>query len=117
MIIDSIMKKFCLALDLVNNKKLIDEYLNHHKSVWPEVELSIINSGIEKMEIYSVCNRLFMIIHVNKEFSFQKKSRLDIKNKIVQKWEVLMSKYQKKLPNANKNEKWKLMDKIYELQS
>jgi L-rhamnose mutarotase len=110
------MKKFCLALDLVDNKKLIDEYINHHRSVWPEVESSIINSGIEKMEIYSVCDRLFMIIHVNKEFSFENKSKLDIKNKVVQKWEVLMSKYQKKLPDTKKNEKWKLMNKIYELE-
>jgi len=106
------MKKFCLALDLVDNKKLIDEYINHHRSVWPEVESSIIDSGIEKMEIYSVCDRLFMIIHV----SFENKSKLDIKNKVVQKWEVLMSKYQKKLPDTKKNEKWKLMDKIYELE-
>ena len=52
------MKKICLALDLVNNKELIDEYINHHKSVWPEVESSIIDSGIKKMEIYSVYDRL-----------------------------------------------------------
>ena len=111
------MKKICLALDLVNNKELIDEYINHHKSVWPEVESSIIDSGIKKMEIYSVYDRLFMIIYVNKDFSFENKSNLDAENKIVQKWEVLMSKYQKKLPNTNGNEKWKIMDKIYELES
>ena len=29
----------------------------------------------------------------------------------------LMSKYQKKLPNTKGNEKWKIMDKIYELES
>ena len=109
------MKKFCLALDLVNNKKLIDEYIDHHKSVWQEVESSIIDSGIKKMEIYFVCDRLFMIIYVSEDFSFENKSKLDIKNKVVQKWEVLMSKYQKKLPNTNKNEKWRIMDKIYEL--
>ena len=67
------------------------------------------------MEIYFVCDRLFMIIYVSEDFSFENKSKLDIKNKVVQKWEVLMSKYQKKLPNTNKNEKWRIMDKIYEL--
>ena len=111
------MKKICLALDLVNKKELIDEYINYHKSVWPEVESSIIDSGIKKMEIYSIYDRLFMIIHVSKDFSFENKSKLEIKNKIVRKWEVLMSKYQKILPNTNKNKKWKLMDKIYELQT
>ena len=111
------MEKICLALDLVNKKELIDEYINHHRSVWPEVESSIIDSGIKKMEIYSIYDRLFMIIYVSKDFSFENKSKLDVKNKIVQKWEFLMSKYQKKLPNTNKNEKWRIMDKIYELDS
>jgi len=111
------MEKICLALDLVNKKELIEEYINHHRSVWPEVESSIIDSGIKKMEIYCVYDRLFMIIHVSKDFSFENKSKLDVKNKIVQKWEVLMSKYQKKLPNTNENEKWRIMDKIYELDS
>jgi len=111
------MEKICLALDLVNKKELIEEYINHHRSVWPEVESSIIDSGIKKMEIYYISDRLFMIIHVSKDFSFENKSKLDVKNKIVQKWEVLMSKYQKKLPNTNKNEKWRIMDKIYELDS
>ncbi|HEY5773409.1 MAG TPA: L-rhamnose mutarotase, partial [Chitinophagaceae bacterium] len=31
------MKRFCLALDLKEDTKLIAEYENYHKNVWPEI--------------------------------------------------------------------------------
>ena len=31
------MNRFCLALDLVNDPKLIDQYIKHHINVWPEI--------------------------------------------------------------------------------
>ena len=40
---------------------------------------------------------------------------MDIKNIKVQEWEKLMWTYQQKLPIAKKDEKWLLMDKIFQL--
>jgi len=40
---------------------------------------------------------------------------MDQHNPFVIKWEELMWKYQKKLPNTLAKEKWVLMDKIFEL--
>ena len=37
-------------------------------------------------------------------------------NPKVQEWEELMWKYQKALPTAKPDEKWLLMDKIYQLE-
>ena len=56
-----------------------------------------------------------MIMEVNKSFSLEKKSILDAGNPKVQEWEKLMWTYQKSLPFAKKNEKWMLMEKIYQL--
>jgi len=107
--------KYCLALDLVDDEKLIAEYERQHRAVWPEIIASIKDSGITHLEIYRVFNRLFMIIEAENDFSFDKKNAMDAANPKVQEWEKLMWKYQQALPQAKPGEKWILMNKILEL--
>lgn len=107
------MKRYCLALDLKDDPILISEYEEHHRKVWPEVLQSIRESGIEHMEIYRSGNRLFMIMEVNEQFSFETKAASDAANPIVQDWEKLMWKYQQSLPGSLPGEKWKLMERIF----
>lgn len=107
--------KYCLALDLINDEKLIAEYENWHKAVWPEIIDSIKDSGITGLKIYRVFNRLFMIMETDENFSFDKKNAMDNANPKVQEWEKLMWKYQQALPSAKAGEKWILMKKIFEL--
>ncbi|HRE66902.1 MAG TPA: L-rhamnose mutarotase [Cyclobacteriaceae bacterium] len=109
------MKRFCLALDLKNDPVLIAEYIAYHKKIWPEIESSIKESGISNMEIYKTGNRLFMIMETTDSFSFDAKAAADLNNPKVQEWEALMWKYQQALPQAEPGEKWKLMNKIFEL--
>lgn len=109
------MKRYCLALDLKNDPKLIEEYTEWHKKVWPEIIDSIKDSGILNMEIYRINYRLFMIMETSDEFSFDKKASMDQMNTKVQEWENLMWKYQDQLPGAKEGEKWMIMDKIFTL--
>ncbi|MDN3588611.1 L-rhamnose mutarotase [Pedobacter aquatilis] len=109
------MRRYCLTLDLIDDEQLIAEYKTHHKAVWPEIESSIRDSGIENLEIYLLGNRLFMIMDVNDDFSFEAKQKADEENSKVQDWETLMWKYQKALPGAKPGEKWILMEKIFKL--
>lgn len=109
------MQKYCLALDLVNDPGLIEEYLAYHQNVWPEILASIKSSGILNLEIYRYQNRMFMIMETTDEFSFEKKSSMDAGNEKVQEWEELMWRYQKALPGARPGEKWMLMEKIFQL--
>ena len=109
------MKRYCFALDLVNNPELIQSYKEHHLNVWPEIEDSIQSSGIEFLEIYLVGNRLFMILDTSENFSLAEKSTSDQSNPKVQEWERLMWNYQKALPTAKPGEKWLQMDLIYSL--
>ena len=67
------MKRYCLALDLVDDPLLIDQYKAHHLKVWPEIVKSIKDSGIHDMQIYQIANRLFMIIEAEESFSFENK--------------------------------------------
>ncbi len=109
------MKRYCLALDLVNDPALIAEYEAYHREVWPEIKKSITDSGITNMEIYRIMDRLFMIMEVNDSFSFEAKGAADASNPKVQEWEQLMWKYQKALPVAKPGEKWLMMDRIFSL--
>jgi L-rhamnose mutarotase len=110
-------RRYCLALDLVDDPVLIAEYEEMHRKVWPEILESITSSGIEQMEIYRTGNRLFMIMEVNEGFSFEKKGAMDAGNEKVQQWEQRMWKYQQAIPGSRPGEKWIMMDKIFELRS
>ncbi|WP_242083127.1 L-rhamnose mutarotase [Aestuariivivens sediminis] len=68
------MKKYCLALDLKDDPKLIAEYKKHHEGVWQGITNNIKAPVIEHAEIHCAGNRLLMILEVNDSFSNEKKS-------------------------------------------
>ena len=107
--------RYCFALDLKDDAKLIAEYEMYHQKVWPEIIESITSSGIESLDIYRVSNRLFMIMETNETFSFEAKGQADAENPKVQEWETLMWNYQQALPGAKPGEKWLLMERIFKL--
>ena len=109
------MKRFCLALDLKNDAQAIAQYEAYHKAVWPEIIESIKSSGIEKMQIYRVQNRLIMLIEASDDFSFEQKAALDAQNPKVQQWEALMDQFQQRIPGAPQGAKWALAEPIFNL--
>jgi L-rhamnose mutarotase len=108
-------RRYCLTLDLKNDPMLIAEYKRYHERVWPEILRGIKNSGIQDMEIYLWGTRLFMIIEVNEQFSFEAKRKTDESDPKTQEWEALMWKYQQALPGAKPGEKWLRMERIFKL--
>jgi L-rhamnose mutarotase len=110
-------RRFCLTLDLQDDPTLIAEYKRHHEKIWPEITQSIRDSGIVDMEIYLLGTRMFMIMEVNENFSFEAKAAADRLNPKVQQWENLMWKFQQPLPQAAPGEKWMLMERVFKLES
>jgi L-rhamnose mutarotase len=109
-------RRYCLTLDLKDDPKLIAEYKRHHQCIWPEITASLKESGIEDAEIYLLGTRLFMILEVNENFSFEAKAQADNSNPKVREWEELMWKFQHPLPYAAPGEKWLLMERIFKLE-
>jgi len=107
--------RYCLALDLIDDEDRIAEYEAIHRKIWPEIEASIRAADIRVMDIYRVGNRLFMIMEVGPEFSFERKAAMDEANETVQKWEKLMWTFQQALPMAAPGEKWVMMKQIFGL--
>ncbi|HRN55409.1 MAG TPA: L-rhamnose mutarotase [Agriterribacter sp.] len=110
------MKRYCLAVDLKNDPAVIAEYKKIHRDIWPDIRERIKADGITNMDIYLTGNRLFMIMEVNDDFSFERKSASDAADPRVQEWEDFMWTFQQALPWAKPGEKWVMMEKIFELQ-
>ena len=110
-------RRFCLTLDLKDDPTLIADYRRHHEKIWPEITQSIRNSGIVDMEIYLLGTRMFMVMEVNENFSFEAKAAADQLSPKVQLWEDLMWRFQQPLPQAAQGEKWMLMERIFKLES
>ncbi len=111
------MRRYGLTLDLKDDPALIAEYRRYHVKIWPEITRSIRGAGISNLEIYLLGTRLFMIMEVGEQFSFEAKAAMDRADPKVQEWEQLMWKFQRPLPQAKPGEKWLLMEKIFDLQS
>jgi len=109
--------RYCLTLDLRNDPASIAAYKRYHRKIWPAITESIKSAGVLDMEIYLIGTRLFMIMEVDDSFSFAKKAEADRKNPKVQEWEKLMWTFQQALPDAKQGEKWRLMERIYKLET
>src|SRR5215467_10496736 len=109
-------KRYCLTLDLKDDPQLIAEYRRYHERIWPEITRSIRDSGILDMEIYLLGTRMFMIMEVAPDFSFEAKAKADAANPKVREWEELMWKFQQPLPQAKSGEKWLRMERIFKLE-
>jgi L-rhamnose mutarotase len=107
-------RRYCLALDLKDDPRLIAEYEAHHRRVRPAILESLAASGILSMEIYRVENRLFMVMEVAAHFSFERKAAADAASPEVQDWETLMWTYQQPVPGGPTGAKWRLMERIFD---
>ena len=110
-------RRYCLTVDLKKAPRLIAEYRRYHEKIWPEITKSIKDAGVLDLEIYLLGERMFMILEVNEQFSFEAKAKADRENPKVREWEELMWKFQAPLADAKPGEKWLLMEKIFKLES
>ncbi len=109
------MKTYAQALDLVDDPKLIQQYEQYHKDVWPDVLKAIRHVGIVDMKIYRVGNRMFMLMTTTDEYDSEQATAYLAADETSQKWEALMDKFQQNLPNTPKGKKWLPMTCCFDL--
>jgi len=110
-------KRYCKTLLLQDDPDLIRAYRKAHApgNAWPEISKGMKETGILDMEIYIHENRLFMIMDTVADFDHEK-AMAELAGKPRQaEWEVFVSRFQVTPGCATADEKWQLMDRIFEL--
>ncbi|MBR1626215.1 MAG: L-rhamnose mutarotase [Bacteroidales bacterium] len=109
------MKRYCRTLELRNDKDMIADYIELHSHVWPEVKEGIKSVGILDMQIYIKDNEIFMIMDTVDSFDFDRDMELLSRLPRQKEWEACVSVVQGVEPDTPATEKWKLMEKIFQL--
>jgi L-rhamnose mutarotase len=110
-------KRYCKTLRLEDDPELIEKYTLAHGigKVWPEIGQGMREVGIIDMEIYIHGNILFMIMDTVHDFDHEKAFKELASKPLQSEWEAHMSQFQKTTANASADEKWQLMERIFEL--
>lgn len=110
------MKRYCQMLELVNDKNMIDKYVEVHSHVWPEVMAGQREVGILDMQIYRYENKVFMICDTVDDFDWERDmARLAALPRQAE-WEAYVAQFQGCDPDAPSAAKWHLMDRIFVLE-
>jgi L-rhamnose mutarotase len=106
-----------LALDLQDDPRLIAQYEEHHRRVWPEVLAHLREQGVVRMEIYRLGTRLFMLMETDdRVYDAARMAQAAAQNPAVRDWEALMWRFQVPTPWTAPGEKWATMKDIFRLE-
>lgn len=108
------MAIYALALDLRDDPRLIAEYLEHHRRVWPQVLEALAATGLEDIKIFRAGRRLFMIMIAPEGFEPETSFAAYRKHPVAGEWDELMKTYQQKLPEAGPDEWWMRLEPVFD---
>ena len=110
-------KRFCKTLTLKDDPSLIADYkkVHSHGETWPEITQGMRDVGILNMEIYIFGTRLFMIMDTVPEFDHEKAMKELATKPRQSEWEAYVSRFQNTSAEATADDKWQVMECIYEM--
>jgi L-rhamnose mutarotase len=112
------MSRHVLTLKLKDEPGIVESYTRHHMRLWPEVRSSLIEAGIEQMDIYLLGCRLVMVVEMRDGVDYKTAFEAHASSgEAVAEWERLMQSLQERLPEARPGEWWALMEPVFHLDS
>ena len=111
-------KRYCKALTLKDDPALMVEYKAVHRpeAAWPEVIRGMKEIGILDMEIYRYGHVVFMIMDTVPDFDHDRAMRTLATKPRQPEWEAYVAKFQETDASASANDKWQLLERVYELE-
>ncbi len=110
------MKQYGRTLNLKDDPAVIRQYVEHHRAVWPEVEHGLRAIGIQRMRIWLLGRRLFMLMETADDFDAERDfARYMESDPRTREWQALMESFQERVPEAKPGEWWADMQLIYTL--
>jgi len=111
------MKRYARTLNLKDDADAIARYRAHHRAVWPEVERGLRQIGVERMLIWLLGRRLFMLMETDDAFAPDEDfARYLEAEPRVREWQALMESLQEPVPDAKPGEWWADMELVYALE-
>jgi len=111
------MKQYGRTLNLKDDPSIIERYVEYHRSVWPEVERGLRSIGIERMLIWRLGRRLFMLMETVDDFDPERDfARYMESDPRIREWQTLMETFQEPVPEAKPGEWWADMELVYRLE-
>jgi L-rhamnose mutarotase len=110
------MKQYGRTLNLKDDPEIIRRYDEHHRNVWPEVERGLRAIGIQRMLIWRLGRRLFMVMETVDGFDPERDfARYMESDPRIREWQGLMEIFQEPVPEAKRGEWWADMELVYSL--
>ena len=109
------MKRYCQTLELVDDPEMIAKYVEVHANVWPEIKEGQRAVGILDMQIYRKDTHLFMICDTVDDFDWERDMAKLATMPRQAEWEAYVARFQGCRTDARSDEKWQLMEKIFQL--
>lgn len=110
-------KRYCKTLTLHDDPALIDAYKKVHAkgACWPEITQGMKEVGIIDMEIYIAGTQLFMIMDTVEDFDHDSAMATLATLPRQAEWEAYVSQFQHTRSDASADEKWQLIERIFEM--
>lgn len=111
------MQRYARTINLKDDPGVIARYVEHHRAVWPEVEAGLREIGIERMLIWRLGRRLFMLVDTIDGFDWDRDfARYMARGGRIAEWQDLMDSFQEPVADAKPGEWWAAMDQTYALE-
>ena len=111
------MKRYAQTLNIRDDPEATARYVEHHRAVWPEVERGLRAIGIERMLIWRLGRRLFMLMETIDGFDPDRDfARYADSNPRIREWQSLMESLQEPVAEAAPGEWWAQMELVYALE-
>jgi L-rhamnose mutarotase len=110
------MKTYARTLNLKDDAAIIQRYIAHHRAAWPEVERGLLGIGIERLRIWLLGRRLFMLMETADTFDPERDwARYLDSHPRIREWQDLMASLQEPVPEAQPGEWWADMELVFAL--
>ncbi len=111
------VKRYVQTMLLKDEPQLIAQYRQAHsrEMAWAEILDGIRQVGILEMDIHILGNRLVMIVETPLDFDWDKAMKRLASLPRQQEWEAFVAQFQQCDANATSDQKWQMMERMFQL--
>jgi len=105
-----------LTMNLKGDPGIVERYTRLHHDVWPEVQASLRQAGVERMDIYLLGRCLVMVLEMRDGLDYREAfAAHESSSQRVAEWERLMKSLQEPAAEARADEWWAAMEPVFHL--